>query len=350
MPTRRNLLLGVGNLAIGGGIVTRGALNALAEPTADMRVISDVRCPTPDLRLKPGRDDEAYVSTNANGDVEELLLNGLGVAGEGLNRTAETRFEQIVRVCNEGGPAIEELSFEFEVVDEGLTVSDPTPANIEEALFIASAGGDVAGDGSSDFIAATDHGQLGNGQIDAGEELSFGIGVDLLPSSSIQDLPDPTKFTVKLHIVAQSVDQPECDVDTGPDISGVQWKGGQINPIESPEDTSITVDLWYFDETTGGSASGGGPPGQGNGSSSQPIDDFEVACGVSAETNKPLQSFVSGQPSNSHVAVYIHEADESWYHPDFDPAAGETTDWTENTDGIRWGDGSIEGSFDVGCQ
>ncbi len=171
----------------------------------------------------------------------------------------------------------------------------------------------------------------------------------LLPTSSpIENLPDPSKFTVPLKIAARSESLPGCNV--GPPINGVTWKGGQIHSIESSEDTSITVDLWYFDESTGDSSSSGGPPGQGGGPTNQPIDDFEVACGVSAQTNSPLQSFVTGTASNSHVAVYIHEADESWYHPDFDVSAGETTDWTGNTDGIKWGLGSIESAFDVQCQ
>jgi len=231
MPTRRKLLLGAGNLLLGGGLVTRGALNVIGAPTSDMRVIADGRCPgAPGLRLVPGRDDEAYVLTDQNGYVEEVALDGLGVGSEGVNQTAESRFEGIVRVYNENGAAIEELYFEFEAVDDGLTGADPSPADIEEALFIASAGGDIPGDGSTDFLAATDHGQITDDQIAAGEGLNFGVGVDLLPSSPIQDLPDLGKFDVKLRIDAQAEDIPGCGTD-------------DTDPGATPPACPLTVDV-----------------------------------------------------------------------------------------------------------
>lgn len=351
MATRRNFLVGLGNVVVGSAAVTTGSFSESASPSADMRVIADSRCPRPGLRLVPAREDEAYVLTDADGEVTEFVLDGTDSDAEGLSKAAESRFERLVKVTNgESAPAIEELYLDFEVSDEGLAPADPTPAEIEDALFIASQWGDIPGNGTTDYLTVVDQSGSTDGEIAGGEEVPFGIGVDLLPSSSIQELPDPAKFSVKLLVSALSEDYPGCGTPDGPPINGVEWKGGQIKSIHSPEDRDITVDLWYFDETSGGSNSGGGPPGEGNGNTTEPIQDFQVECSVDAETNSPLQSFVTGPASSSHVAVYIHEANASWHHPDFDPQAGETTGWTQNTQGVEWGSGSIGTAFDVDCQ
>lgn len=218
MPTRRSLLLGVGNALLGGVAVTSGAFAGFTDRSGDMRVVTTGQCPHPGLRLKPGRDDETYVSTDSDGDVKEVLLDGTGVMGNGLNRVAETRFERLVRVYNEHGATIDELYFEFEVLDEGLSTSEPTPEDIEAALFIASAVGDIPGEGSVDFLAAVDKGQ---NDIAAGEELPFGIGVDLAANSTIQKLPNPQTFSVILHIEAKATNVTDCHDDTGTTTAGV---------------------------------------------------------------------------------------------------------------------------------
>lgn len=201
MPTRRNLLLGVGNALVGSAALTHGTFNDFASPTADMRVIADAQQRR--IRLKPGRADNAYVLTNSDGYVEEIVLNGQGATGDGVSRSAETRFERVVDLCYlPPGPPIEELYFEFQVGDDGLTATDPTPAEIESALFIASEGGDIPGEGTVDFLDATNHGSPPHGKIPPNSERSFGIGVDLLPGGPIQDLPDPSKFSVTLRIEA----------------------------------------------------------------------------------------------------------------------------------------------------
>jgi chitodextrinase len=137
-----------------------------------------------------------------------------------------------------------------------------------------------------------------------------------------------------------------CEADTtGPEITGVEWKGGGINPIASPEDAQITVDVWYYagnGQPGHPGRGGGGPPGGG-------ANDFGVECGVQTETNTNIRSDLPGQ-ANTHIAVYIHESDESWHHPDFDPNTGEMDGWTNNADGVRWGDGSIGSAFDVACE
>ncbi len=66
--------------------------------------------PTAGITAKPGRTDKSFVRTNDDGLVEEILLNGLGVSGHGVNQSAETRFENLIRICNQGSrSAIDEL-------------------------------------------------------------------------------------------------------------------------------------------------------------------------------------------------------------------------------------------------
>lgn len=124
-----------------------------------------------------------------------------------------------------------------------------------------------------------------------------------------------------------------CEVQTGPTITAVDWKGGGINPIASPDDTEITVDVWYY--------AGRGLPGPGS-------DEFDVECGVTTTTNSNINKDLPGQAS-THVAVYVHESNESWHHPSYDPATGELTGWDNNASGVHWGAGSIASAFEVTC-
>lgn len=205
MPTRRKTLFALSNALVGSAAIGSGALESvIATPTADMRVVTTGRGLPYGIKLKPGREDEAYVRTTDEGFVKEILLNGLTAPGDGINQKAEVRFENLVRICNEPpGPPIEELYFEFEVTGHGLGAMDPTPDEIEQVLFIASAGGDIPGNGNTDFLSATDHGQTGADKITPNEELPFGIGINLLPSSPIQSLPSPEKYSVALRIRAK---------------------------------------------------------------------------------------------------------------------------------------------------
>lgn len=147
------------------------------------------------------------------------------------------------------------------------------------------------------------------------------------------DVSGPGGSVTATREIEVSCDRPAV----GPEITAVQWQGGGINPIASPEDTDITIDVWYYD--------GRGQPGAGPGGS----DEFGVECDVRTETNSNIQADLPGQ-ANTHVAVYVHESDESWHHPDFDPDTGELDGWDNNADGLRWGDGSIQGAFDVTCE
>lgn len=206
MPTRRGTLLGLAHLAAGSAAVASGAYSGTAmTPASDLRVLADPRFPQAGLELRPGRNGAAYVTT----DGDDLVISiDVGQSGEnGLNRAAETRFEDLVEIHKlPPGPPVDEIRFEFDVVDEDLDPGDPQPSEIESALFIAAADGDVPGDGTNNFLDSTDEADAHNDLLSPNQHVPFGIGVDLL-TSGISDLPEPDRFSIRLNITAEHLPQ-----------------------------------------------------------------------------------------------------------------------------------------------
>lgn len=195
MPTRRQTIVGLASALASSGALVSGAFDGVTTShSADLRIIADP--PARGVKLLPGREDEAYVLTDEEGRVTEIVLKDSG--DRGLSQGAQTRFEQIVEIHKTPpGPPIEELYFTFEVTDEGLEPGDPTPETIESALSIVSASGDVPGEGETDYFEATEE-AAPNDKLTPNDSVPFGIGVDLL--SEIRDLPDSDRYSVKLVI------------------------------------------------------------------------------------------------------------------------------------------------------
>lgn len=194
-------MIGLGQLAFGAGVLGSGAFDATATTTADFRILVEI-----DLALTPGRPGERYVETDEDGRVTAINIDGTDSTGDGLNQRARTRFEKLVDLTNNGDVPVHELYFEFEVTDAGLQGSDPTPSEIEEALQIVSATGEIDATGDVDFFTISEDEDVDDGELGPGESLSFGIQVDLLPNSgigSLDTLPDPDRFDVTLTIRAE---------------------------------------------------------------------------------------------------------------------------------------------------
>lgn len=207
MPTRRNTILGLANVLVGSAAVASGAYSGTAmTPGSSLQVLADPRFPAGGLELRPGRNNAAHVSTD--GDDLVISIDIGGPNGDGLNRGAVTRFEELVEIHKlPPGPPVDEIYFEFEVIDDGLdSATDPTTGDIEDALFIAAADVDVPGDGSQNYIQATDEAGAHNDLLSPNQHVPFGIGVDLL-SSSISDLPSPDRFSIRLMITAEHLPQ-----------------------------------------------------------------------------------------------------------------------------------------------
>lgn len=201
MMSRRQMMLGLGPLLLGAGTTTASALNSSAEVSGDFRVLVVV-----DLTLTPGRDSERYVETDASGLVEAIVLDGTDAGVDGINRRARTRFEELVRLTNNGNGSVTELYFEFEVEDTGLEAGDPTAAEIEAALQIVSAEDEIDATGDVNFLGITESAAVDDGQLDPGESLTFGTQIDLRPdvgAGSISTLPASDRFDVTLNITAE---------------------------------------------------------------------------------------------------------------------------------------------------
>lgn len=204
MALRRTVLTGLANFVVGAGAVRVAASSTTTmSPSADFRILADVQR---GLELRPGRDDESYVETDNGGLVTAIVLTAPG--GSGVSKGAKTTFEAIVEIHKlPPGPSVDELYFTFEVTDEDLNPStDPTPAEIEDALFIAAADGDVPGDGSHNYLQETDEGDAHNDLLSSDQSVPFGIGVDL-HTSGISDLPPADRFGVDLHVTAEHLPQ-----------------------------------------------------------------------------------------------------------------------------------------------
>jgi hypothetical protein len=197
-------MTGLAHLFVGSGVVASGAFDGSAtSPSADFRIVVPGKR---GFELRPGRDDESYVETDDDGLVTRIVLTAQG--GHGVSIGAKTSFENIVEVHKlPPGPPIDELYFEFEVVDIGLVEgTDPTPAEIEAALFIAAADGDIPGDGSQNYLETTDEGDAHNDLLSPNQSVPFGVGIDL-NTSGISDLPPPDRFGIDLHIRAEHLPQ-----------------------------------------------------------------------------------------------------------------------------------------------
>ncbi|MGM0605467.1 MAG: hypothetical protein ACQETB_07315 [Halobacteriota archaeon] len=141
----------------------------------------------------------------------------------------------------------------------------------------------------------------------------------------------PTESVTAVRTVEVTCESPD---DGAIDITGVTFRGtGNVNPIASPVTAAITVDVWYYD--------GVGQPGAGS-------DEFDGVCGVQTSTNAPVQPDLPGGVSGI-VAVYVHEADRSWHHPEFDPDSLALTNWGQGpADGIEWV--GEDGETDIGIR
>lgn len=200
-------MLGLAHLFVGSATIASGAYSGTAVTLeSNLRVLADPRFPAAGLELRPGRNDAAYVTIDGENLVISIDIGESG--GDGLNRGALTRFEELVEIHKlPPGPPVDEIYFEFEVIDEGLDPgTDPTPGEIEDALFIATADGDVPGDGSQNYLQITDEAGAHNDLLSPNQSVPFGVGVDLIPPG-IEDLPDPARFSVRLDIRAEHLPQ-----------------------------------------------------------------------------------------------------------------------------------------------
>lgn len=170
MPRRRNILIGLGSAAFGGGVVTAGSLTADLAAGADLGVVVES-----DLNLEPARENPQYVQQQ-DGELIVVITQ--------LNRRARTTFAGLLQLTNAGDRRYETIHCQFRGTD-----GEPDP--ITDVLGIVAPTG-VRRQPDSYALQLPDDG------LGPGEATTFGIVVDLLGATETL----PTGITVTLQLSA----------------------------------------------------------------------------------------------------------------------------------------------------
>ena len=190
MPTRRQTTIGLLSLALGSAAISSAAFSSSTAAGADLRVVV-----SSELTLTPARPEDPdskyqngqHVVTDENGEVVEIVL-------EHLNQRSKSTFANLITVTNNGNVEYDQLAFEFV----------PTDDSPSEASLAAADSLDVI---ASDLETTIDEDQTvllaePGASLEPGDSVTFGITVDLLPSSSDDIQALPTSPNVDLKITA----------------------------------------------------------------------------------------------------------------------------------------------------
>ena len=191
MPTRRQTTIGLLSLALGSAAISSAAFSSSTAAGADLRVVvssaltlTPARPEDPDSEYQNGQ----HVVTDEDGEVTEIVFKK-------LNQRSKSTFANLITATNNGNVGYDRLIFEF--VATGNSPSEASLAAADSLDVIAS-----------DLETTTDEGQTvllaePGASLEPGDSVTFGITVDLLPSSSddIQALPDSPN--VNLEIAAE---------------------------------------------------------------------------------------------------------------------------------------------------
>ena len=185
-------------------LVGTGAFDAVeAERNVNIETAADADA---FLGLEPARDDDAYVDTTEDGLIE-VNLDGNEEGGEGLNQRAVTRFENLVRVTNNGTQDVESLEIMLEPEDgdfdgdmEGtfsIIASDGSDDNPFDIKLVLDDGvfkiiiilTDDADDGEDPNLVSDE--LLEEESLEPGEDIDFGLEIDLIEGGDEDDdLPE----------------------------------------------------------------------------------------------------------------------------------------------------------------
>lgn len=188
MPTRRQTTIGLLSLALGSAAISSAAFSSSTAAGADIRVVV-----SSELTLTPARDPTAYqygngqhVIVDEDGEVTEIVLKR-------LNQRSESTFANLITVTNNGDVAYDRLAFEFVT-----TADSPSEASLAAADSLDVIASDLETttdeDGRTVLLAGAD------ASLEPGEAVTFGIVVELLPSSSddMQTLPDNPNIDLQI--------------------------------------------------------------------------------------------------------------------------------------------------------
>lgn len=184
MLTRRQTVLGLVAATFGGGVLTTGTFSTSTTAGADFRLMV-----VSELSLTSERDDGAYVEVDGAGQVT-------GIALDGLNGAAISRFEDLVRITNDLEVTVDELDFEFRVTDED---TDERVRDAEESLGIVYDGTNIHEGGGVATILDDSGEELAPGEFEV-----FGVEVDLRDQATLLD----SGLEIRLLLTAKQEEEP----------------------------------------------------------------------------------------------------------------------------------------------
>ena len=206
--TRRNALIGLGTVAAGAGVVggTGAFTSVTAERTVSVQTAGDASAAlalVPAVKSTPvssadNTPNADYVSGGGSSGTTTINLDGSNTGTSPINKNANTVFEDLVTVVNNGTQEVTSLELEFSSVPSainstsdtfGFTASTPddsTEINFHEVGSV-SPPVDILSDNSSSL------------SLTEGSVVNFGIVVDLLDGGNgSNDLPDTGSYTLTI--------------------------------------------------------------------------------------------------------------------------------------------------------
>jgi hypothetical protein len=213
--TRRNALIGLGTVAAGAGVVGgSGAFTSVtAERTVSVETAGDASAAlalVPAVKSTPvssadNTPNADYVSGGGSSGTTTINLDGSNTGTSPINKNANTVFEDLVTVVNNGTQEVTSLELEFSSVPSainstsdtfGFTASTPddsTEINFHEV--------DNNGDDTVDLSPPIDilNDNSSSLSLGVGSVVNFGIVVDLLDGGNgSNDLPDTGSYTLTI--------------------------------------------------------------------------------------------------------------------------------------------------------
>ncbi|WP_435161796.1 hypothetical protein [Halorubrum sp. SY-15] len=191
MPTRRQTTIGLLSLALGSAAISSAAFSSSTAAGADLRVVV-----SSELTLTPARPEDPdseyqngqHVVTDEDGEVTEIVFKK-------LNQRSKSTFANLITATNNGNVGYDQLAFEF--VATGNSPSEASLAAADSLDVIASNLETTTDEGQTVLLAEP------GASLEPGDSVTFGITVDLLPSSSDDIQALPTSPNVDLEITAE---------------------------------------------------------------------------------------------------------------------------------------------------
>jgi len=186
---RRNVIIGMGGLAVGGGaLVGTGAFDTVeAERTVSVETAGDADA---FLALEAAREDGEYVEEE-DGTIR-INLDGNDQGAGGLNQNADTTLRELVEVTNQGTQTVETINLEMFTPGGENTGADN---DVGDQTFwfpideVDGEGQDLIGN-NDDILGQSDTPD----QLAPGDAINFGIEVRLTENEvhgdGDGDLPD----------------------------------------------------------------------------------------------------------------------------------------------------------------